>query len=247
MDNYLIFHNAADDSYMNSAAAFRGAHAATEEIDIYFDSATTSAGFDHIIVACTNGEEDRAVEQLAAAIAGGKAGGYTVIADDVNSVYACEDITSVTSITLAGKAVNQVVESVTGNDTLTAADSGKTFVFADAAAVLTLPDSGGGDIIGWSAKFISNFQGTGQEVICADTGNEVMLGGVVHVDTDDDTVTKGFAAEVADGFSSIEFTSVADGEPGSFFKLTNVATDVWHVEGVASASGGSEATPFATS
>ena len=246
MDNYVIFHNAADDSYMNTAANFRGAYASTETVDIYFDSATTSAGFDKIIVACTNGEEDRAIEQLAAAIGGGKSGGYTVIADDVNSVYACENITSVTSITLAGKAVNSVVESVTGNDTLTAADSGKTFVFADAAAVLTLPDSGGGDIIGWSAKFISNFQGTGQEVICADTTNEVMLGGVVHVDTDDDTVTKGFAAEVADGFSSIEITGTTEGEPGSLWTLTCIAADRWIVEGVMQ-SAGTSATPFAAS
>ena len=246
MDNYVIFHNAADDSYMNKAGNFRGAYASTETIDIYFDSATTSAGFDHIIVACTNGEEDRAIEQLAAAIGGGKSGGYTVIADDVNSVYACEDVTSVTSITLAGKAVNSVVESVTGNDTLTAADSGKTFVFADAAAVLTLPDSGGGDIIGWTAKFISNFQGTGQEVICTDTTNEVMLGGVVHVDTDDDTVTKGFAAEVADGFSSIEITGTTEGEPGSFWILTCIAADRWIVEGTMQ-SAGTSATPFAAS
>ena len=242
--NYVVFHNAADDSYMNKAGNFRGAYASTETIDIYFDSATTSAGFDHIIVACTNGEEDRAIEQLAAAIGGGR--GMTVIADDVNSVYACEDITSVTSITLAGKAVNSVVESVTGNDTLTAADSGKTFVFADAAAVLTLPDSGGGDIIGWTAKFISNFQGTGQEVICTDTTNEVMLGGVVHVDTDDDTVTKGFAAEVADGFSSIEITETTEGEPGSMWTLTNIAADRWIVEGVMQ-SAGTSATPFAAS
>ena len=246
MDNYVIFHNAADDSYMNKAGNFRGAYASTETVDIYFDSATTSAGFDRIIVACTNGEEDRAIEQLAAAIGGGKAGGYTVIADDVNSVYACDNITSVTSITLAGKAVNSVVESVTGNDTLTAADSGKTFVFADAAAVLTLPDSGGGDIIGWTAKFISNFQGTGQEVICTDTTNEVMLGGVVHVDTDDDTVTKGFAAEVADGFSSIEITGTTEGEPGSMWTLTNIAADRWIVEGVMQ-SAGTSATPFAAS
>ena len=246
MDNYVIFHNAADDSYMNKAGNFRGAYASTETVDIYFDSATTSAGFDRIIVACTNGEEDRAIEQLAAAIGGGKAGGYTVIADDVNSVYACDNITSVTSITLAGKAVNSVVESVTGNDTLTAADSGKTFVFADAAAVLTLPDSGDGDIIGWTAKFISNFQGTGQEVICTDTTNEVMLGGVVHVDTDDDTVTKGFAAEVADGFSSIEITGTTEGEPGSLFTLTNIAADRWIVEGVMQ-SAGTSATPFAAS
>ena len=242
--NYVVFHNAADDSYMNSADSFRGAYATTETVDIYFESATTSAGYDKIIVACTNGEEDRAIEQLAAAIGGGR--GMTVIADDVNSVYACEDITSVTSITLAGKAVNSVVESVTGNDTLTAADSGKTFVFADAAAVLTLPDSGGGDIIGWTAKFISNFQGTGQEVICADTTNEVMLGGVVHVDTDDDTVTKGFAAEVADGFSSIEITGTTEGEPGSLWTLTCIAADRWIVEGVMQ-SAGTSATPFAAS
>jgi len=241
---YVIFHNAADDSYMNSVEAFRGAYANTETVDIYFESATTSAGFDKIIVACTNGEEDRAVEELAAAMSSNKS--VITIADDVNSVYACQNITSVTSITLAGKAVNSVVESVTGNDTLTAADSGKTFVFADAAAVLTLPDSGGGDIIGWTAKFISNFQGTGQEVICADTTNEVMLGGVVHVDTDDDTVTKGFAAEVADGFSSIEITGTTEGEPGSLWTLTCIAADRWIVEGVMQ-SAGTSATPFAAS
>ena len=244
--NYVVFHNAADDSYMNSADSFRGAYATTETVDIYFESATTSAGFDRIIVACTDGEEDRALEQLAAAMSGNKPGNVKIIADDVNSVYACQNITSVTSITLAGKAVNSVVESVTGNDTLTAADSGKTFVFADAAAVLTLPDSGGGDIIGWTAKFISNFQGTGQEVICTDTTNEVMLGGVVHVSTDDDTVTKGFAAEVADGFSSIEITGTTEGEPGSFWILTCIAADRWIVEGTMQ-SAGSSATPFAAS
>ena len=241
---YVIFHNAADDSYMNTAEAFRGAYASTETIDIYFDSATTSAGFDHIVVACTNGEEDRALEELANAMTRNAA--VQIIADDVNSVYACQNITSVTSITLAGKAVNSVVESVSGNDTLTAADSGKTFVFTDAAAVLTLPDSGGGDIIGWTAKFISNFQGTGQEVICTDTTNEVMLGGVVHVDTDDDTVTKGFAAEVADGFSSIEITGTTEGEPGSLWTLTCIAADRWIVEGVMQ-SAGTSATPFAAS
>ena len=240
----LIFHNAADDSYMNTVGAFRGAYANTETVDVYFESATTSAGYDKIVVACTDGEEDRAVEELANAMT--KNLPVQIIVDDVNSVYACQNITSVTSITLAGKAVNSVVESVTGNDTLTAADSGKTFVFADAAAVLTLPDSGDGDIIGWTAKFISNFQGTGQEVICTDTTNEVMLGGVVHVDTDDDTVTKGFAAEVADGFSSIEITGTTEGEPGSFWILTCIAADRWIVEGTMQ-SAGTSATPFAAS
>ena len=244
----LIFHNAADDSYMNTVENFRGAYAATQTVDLYFESPISGSmganAYDKITLACTNGEEDRAIEELANAMT--RNANITVIADDVNSVYACQNITSVTSITLAGKAVNSVVESVTGNDTLTAADSGKTFVFADAAAVLTLPDSGGGDIIGWTAKFISNFQGTGQEVICADVTNEVMLGGVVHVDTDDDTVTKGFAAEVADGFSSIEITGTTEGEPGSLWTLTCIAADRWIVEGVMQ-SAGTSATPFAAS
>ena len=248
--NYVVFHNAADDSYMNSADNFRGAFASTETVDIYFKAAATGTGqgaasYDKIIVACTNGEEDRAVEQLAAAIGGGR--GMTIIADDVNSVYACEDITSVTSITMGISGRFAAVESVTGNDTLTASDSGKLFIFTDAAAVLTLPDSGGGDIVGWTAKFSSASQATGQEVLCADTGNEKMIGTIIAPDSDGDGAPIAWNAKAADSFSSIEFTSVADGEPGSFFKLTNVATDVWHVEGVASASGGSEATPFATS
>ena len=242
---HLIFHNAADDSYMNTAEAFRGAYANTETVDVYFESATTSAGYDKIVLACTNGEEDRAIEQLAAAMT--KNSDVIIIADDVNSVYACQDITSVTSITLAGKGVVNVVETVTANDTLTAADSGKTFVFGDAAAVLTLPDSGAGDIIGWSAKFVSNFTATGQEVICADTTNEVIVGALLNSDTDDDTSTKAWNAEIADGFSSVEFTGVAEGAIGSYFVLTCIAADRWLVEGIVIQEGGSEATPFAAS
>ena len=251
--NFVVFHNAADDSYMNSSNNFRGAFASTETVDIYFQAAASGTGqgassYDKIIVACTNGEEDRAVEQLASAIGGGKAGGFTVIADDVNSVYACENITSVTSITMGVTGSFAAVESVTADDTLTASDSGKVFLFADAAAVLTLPDSGGGDIIGWTATFHSTVQGTGQEVKCADTGNEVMVGNLLSTHSDDDAATAvPWNALAADAFSSIEFTSVADGALGSWFTLTCVGTDLWHITGSLTQSGGSEATPFAAS
>ena len=244
--NMLIFVDAANTAYSNTAANFRGiSHNTDDKLDVFFASATTSAGFDKIILSITDEKEIEAMKGLSAALAGAKTP-FLVVADDVNSTYAHENITAVDSITLSAKAVNAVVESVTADDTLTAADSGKTFVFADAAAVLTLPDSGAGDIIGWTAKFISNFQGTGQEVKNADTTNEVMLGSVIHVDTDDDTTTKSFAAEVADGFSSIEITGTTEGEPGSLFTLTNVAADRWIVEGVMQ-SAGTSATPFATS
>ena len=37
--NYLVFHNDSNDSYMNSSANFRGADVGTTFIDMYFNSA----------------------------------------------------------------------------------------------------------------------------------------------------------------------------------------------------------------
>ena len=55
-----------------------------------------------------------------------------------------------------------------------------------------------------------------------------------------------FTAEVAQTFSSVEFTGTTEGEPGSMFKLTNIAADVWFIEGTM-LSAVTSATPFATS
>tara|TARA_R100001082_G_scaffold110386_1_gene90195 strand:- start:4 stop:768 length:765 start_codon:yes stop_codon:yes gene_type:complete len=250
--NYVVFHNDSDDSYMNSTANFRGAEIEANVINCYFKAAATGTGqgaaaYDKIVLAVgTAGNEETAVEGLAAALAGAK-NPVTIIADDKNGVYCHDTITGVTSITLGISGRFAAVESVTTNDTLTASDSGKLFLFTDAAAVLTLPDSGAGDIIGWTATFHSTTQATGQEVKNADTTNEKMIGSIIAPDSDGDGAPLAWNAKAADSFSSIEFTSVADGEPGSYFTLTNVAADVWHIEGVASQSGGSEATPFATS
>ena len=73
-----------------------------------------------------------------------------------------------------------------------------------------------------------------------------VAGLIMTDDTDDDTVTKGFAAEVADGFSSIEITGTTEGEPGSLWTLTCIAADRWIVEGTMQ-SAGTSATPFAAS
>ena len=140
-----------------------------------------------------------------------------------------------------------VCENVTADNTLTEAESGKTFIFTDAAAVLTLPDSGGGDLIGVTYKFISYYAGTGQEVKCTDTSNEKMIGALLIADSDDiTTAAPSFTAEAGDNYSSVEFTGATEGELGSMFKLTCIATDVWFIEGVVLNAGGS-ATPFATS
>ncbi len=248
---YVFIKTANNEAYMNQVANFRGAiHSGDTAVDLYFAAAGSGVegAFDKIPLVIGSEKEQEVMEFIGAALSGGASTGMVVIADDVAGKYVNPNISSVGAFQLAstGTIAKANVESITADTVLTASDSGKTFVFADAAAILTLPDSGAGDIIGWTAKFISNFQGTGQEVICADTTNEVMLGGVVHVDTDDDTVTKGFAAEVADGFSSIEITGTTEGEPGSLWTLTCIAADRWIVEGVMQ-SAGSSASPFAAS
>ena len=145
---------------------------------------------------------------------------------------------------LVGEKVK--VTSVTADTTLTAGDSGTIYVWADAAAVLTLPDSGDGDIIGVNYTFISNFAGTGQEVICADTTNEMFIGNLLGSDSGDDTTIGSWNAEVADAYSSVEFTGATEGELGSNFTVTCYAADRWLIKGVV-LHDGSIANPFATS
>ena len=145
---FLVFHNAADDSYMNTVENFRGAKATGEVVTAYFKSAAADSGtpgvtgYDAIAMVCTNGEEDRAVEELAHAMSRN-----STIADDVNSVYACQNITSVSSITLSATGNYRNVEAITNaaavTRTLTAAESGKLFTLdmtaVDNNVTLTLP------------------------------------------------------------------------------------------------------------
>ena len=138
----------------------------------------------------------------------------------------------------------RAVESVTADTSLTAADCGKLYVFADAAAVLTLPDSGAGDLVGVWYEFYSNSQGSGQKVICSDTGNENLIGALLQSDDDADAASKVWNAQASDGFDFILLAGVATGKPGTRFRITNIAADVWSVEGLVVQSGGSEATPF---
>ena len=255
-NGFIYIRNAEDDAYVNHGNNFRGMEQASSGVvNMYFESPITSSvganAYDKITLAVTANSEKQAMIDINGALFGGKAGSTTVIADDYGNA-SCSDLISttagVTSITKGVSGSFAAVESVTGNDTLTASDSGKVFVFADAAAVLTLPDSGGGDIIGWTATFHAAVQGTGQEVLCADTGNEIMVGNLLSTHSDDDSAAAvPWNALAADAYSSIEFTSVADGALGSWFTLTNVAADIWHITGSLTQSGGSEVTPFATS
>ena len=248
----VFIKTANNDAYMNTVNNFRGAiHSADTAVDLYFQAAAAGssggAAYDKIPLVVTTEKEQECMDSIGAALTGSVSKGMVVIADDVASTYVNQNITSVGTFSLNSTGHTRPIESVTASDSLLASESGTIYVFADAAAVLTLPDSGGGDILGTTYTFISNATGTGQEVICADTAAEFFIGTIHGVDQDADAAPLGWNAQVSDAYSSIEFTGVADGKIGSYFTVTNYATDRWLIEGHAVQSGGSEVTPFATS
>ena len=138
------------------------------------------------------------------------------------------------------------IELVTANDTLTKEESGKLFVFNDAdGAVLTLPDSGAGDITGVYYDFYINVTATSNahKVICSDTTNEDLYGLARNSDTDSTDAAVNFAALTGDNFDFISCNGTTTGIQGSSWRVTNIAADVWKVEGDF-LSTGSPATPF---
>jgi hypothetical protein len=136
------------------------------------------------------------------------------------------------------------VTAITADTSLTANDSGETFVFNDAAATFTLPDSDGGDMTGVYFHFIvlDDTAGT-KRIQCADSTNEDLIGAVTTVDVDSSDATASFASQVSDEFHQITFDGTTTGRAGSKVTVTNIAADKWHVEGTILCTG-SPATPF---
>lgn len=158
-------------------------------------------------------------------------------------------VTGATTFTGAVSGGKRNVELVTADDTLTAAESGKLFVFNDVdGATLTLPDSGAGDIIGVYYDFYINVTATSNQhkVVCTDTTNEKLYGILRNSDTDTGDAALNFAALSGDNFSAISCNGTTTGIQGSSFRLTNIAADVWKAEGDILANG-NVATSFAAS
>ena len=228
---FLVFHNAADDSYINTVENFRGAFAATQTVDIYFRSALSegTSSYDKITVACTNGEEDRAVEQLANAMTRNAA--VQVIADDVNSVYACQDITSVTTITLGatGNVLNVIPATFTTADTggvdnriiANNADSGALFsvdAATDAASTIYLPTS---PVTGWHAKFIAAAANGAHTITITAGGASTAFAGV--------TLQAGDTVEHTGTASAV--IAASDFKLGDFFEVMYDGTK-FHITGM---------------
>jgi len=257
MDRFIYIRNTEDSAYVNSASNFKGMSQGdtSAKVDLFFDAAASTASgnnFDKITLSVTDGKEKEVMEAIGGALAGAKAGSTAVIADEFGKKFCSDDILLVDSIALNTSAtLNQVltVENVTANDSITAAESGKMFVFNDAdGAVLTLPDSGAGDIIGTYFDFVIGVTATSNahKVVCADTTDEDMFG-VLHMsDSDSSDATVGFVALVSDTFSAISSNGTTTGIQGSMYRVTNIAIDKWQVEGTLIATG-DPATPFAAS
>ena len=242
-DNYLIFHNAADDSYMNTVENFKGAYATAQAIDIYFESPISSAGlpsaYDKITCVCTNGEEDRAIEELASAMT--RNAKTIIIADDVNSVYACQNITSVTTISKATSAQTKRLITFAADKTLTAADSGSWVHMTDAGTQkeLILPAAAAG----LEFHVFINIAQTGDTAISIPSG--YFIGGF---DMSDPTTAGDSNFFQSDGNSNdyINLDSDAKGRlQGGYMNFVCDGTN-WHVQGHL-VGDGALATPFADS
>ena len=233
MSKFVVFHNAADDSYINTVENFRGAKATGEVVTAYFKSAASGglegAAYDAIAMVCTNGEEDRAIEQLAHAMTRNLP--VQIIADDVNSVYACQDITSVTSITLAASGNIKDVVQATFTDSDTGGvdnriiaynyDSGKIFsvnAATDAASTIYLPTS---PITGWNAKFIANAANGAHTITITAGGAATTFHGV--------TLQAGDTVEHTGTTSAV--IAASDFKLGDFFEVAYDG-NIFHITGM---------------
>jgi|TARA_R100000458_G_scaffold48837_1_gene48127 hypothetical protein len=189
--NYLVFHTAADDSYMNSSANFRGADVTgNTTLEITFAAANDNAFVDTVVLNFTAGKEVQVMEALGAALAGAK-NPVTVVADDINSKYIDDNITSCGAITTA-KGSYRRSESLTANKDLAPADSGKTF-FLNAAAGLSaikLPAAATAGA-GWNARFVvATVTTSNNYVITEDTASDtdviISQMSILEIDTNDD-------------------------------------------------------------
>ena len=117
-------------------------------------------------------------------------------------------------------------------------------------ATITLPDSGDGSQIGASFVFVVSVTNTTAEgdhkIVFTDTTNEKLYGQVHMIDTDSSDAQVSFAAQAGDSFSAIKFNGATTGIIGTKITITNIAADIWFVEGNVHHTGNA-ATPFATS
>ena len=225
--NYVVFHNDSNDSYMNSTANFRGADVGTTFIDLYFTSATSSqTAFDKVRLTVTATKEEQALEDVAAALAGAK-NPVMVVADDVNSVYVSDHVTAVASITLLGGNKTDV-SVVTTAQTLYSYDSGKTiFVNPAATMLIQLPAAASGATTsfggaGWNVQIVwqEDDGGTMDNIVNIGTASGEFFNGVM-------TSGDGGGSAIANGTSHDFLTVLAAATSGGSVRIVSDGTRMY--------------------
>ena len=141
--------------------------------------------------------------------------------------------------------VTKPIASAAAN--VAAAVAGSIYTFSDAdGAIVTLPDSGGGGLVGQTFEFVCTATATSNshKVIFSDTTNEKFIGRLTAIDTDTDNTQLVYVPATAN--KAIVMNGTTTGITGSRFTITNVAADVWMIEGYVHHTGNT-ANPFANS
>ena len=228
-NNYVVFHTAADDSYMNSSANFKGADVTgNTEITMYFASATSSQGgsLDSVALNITAGTEVAVIETLAAALAG-KKNPVMVIADDINSNYVADGITSCGAITVLG-GNKSIVKAITADTTLYSYDSGKTvFVNPAATTLIQLPAAAAGATTsfggsGWNIQIVwqEDDGGTMDNIVNVGVASGEFFNGVM-------TSGDGGGSAIANGTSHDFLTVLAAATSGGSVRIISDGTRMY--------------------
>ena len=208
-----------------------------ETIDIYFESpisSTTETGgaYDKITCAVTDGQEDRAIEQLAGVMAGNM-NPVTIIADDVNSVYACQDITGCTTIAKATSGITRNVITLTDDRTLTTGESGSMIVMNHATKIITLPTASAG--LWYDIVLLQDTDAAFS--IVAGSGDSV-FGNIQVISTTDNkcsavSVTHATSTGTVASYDNIDLdhdVTTLGGKAGDVIRVTAVDATAWLVQ-----------------
>ena len=226
--NYLVFHTAADDSYMNSSANFKGADVTSNTaITVYFHGVNGAESQDSVVLNFTAGKEVQVMEALGAALAGAK-NPVTVVADDINSKYIDDNITSCGAISV-NRGRYAVIKTITADTTLTTADSG-SIVQVNPAATTLIQLPAAASNAGWNCRVVLTEDDGGamdQIVNIGTVFGEVVNGMIVGGEAGGSVTANGTANDLinckATSTAGEEFCIYSD---GTRMPATGIAIDV---------------------
>ena len=251
MDGFIYIRNAEDDAYVNSGRNFRGMEqTASATVALYFESPVSSSyagAYDKITLTVTANSEKEAMIDINGALAGGKMGGTTVVADEYAGVWASQYITAVSSISKATSATLRKMEAIAGaggdggtgatTRQLEVSDSGTTFIvdISSSTAAFRLPAVASS--AGVNYKFVlasaSDAEATNDLIVSSDANGENIIGVALDAGGVHDVVptTSVLSLDTSDGTAGAgdRFGLVCDGSNWYVEDATALTTGIFNV------------------